>query len=185
MSRLYAIILCVGSLVVALDQWTKNYALSHLSVEGDTIPFLSWFNWTLVHNHGAAFGMLRDLPDSIRVTFFTLMPLGVLFFLWWALARHLKHTQRLAPVALGLVLGGAIGNVIDRIRFGFVIDFIDWFYPSSSGSCLPLFFRMPGNECHWPVFNIADSAIFIAVILLMIDSFKNPPEQDDKEEASS
>jgi signal peptidase II len=81
---------------------------------------------------------------------------------------------------MGLVFGGAIGNLIDRIRFGYVIDFIDWFYPSANGQCIPLFYYQPGSGCHWPVFNIADSAISIAVVLLMIDSFVNSKESHSK-----
>jgi signal peptidase II len=173
MSRVYAIILSIGAFIIALDQWTKNYALEHLPREGASIDFLSWWNWTLVHNHGAAFGMLRDLPDSIRVTFFIIMPLTVLTVLWFAFVRHFKPHMTLGPVAMGLVLGGALGNLIDRIRFGYVIDFVDWFY-KGDGSCLPLFFRMPGNECHWPVFNVADSSILIAFSLMIWDSIKNP-----------
>jgi len=146
-------------------------ALEALVHEGQSISFLGWFSYTLVYNHGAAFGMLRDLPDSIRVTFFLLMPLGVLGILWWAIVRHFKPEQRMAPIAMGLVLGGAIGNLIDRIRFGYVVDFIDWFYPSSDGTCIPLFYYQPGSGCHWPVFNIADSAISIAVVFLILDSF--------------
>jgi len=173
MSRIYAIILCLGSLVISLDQWTKNLAIETLKTEGTSIPFLSWFNWTLVHNHGAAFGMLRNLPDSVRVTFFIVMPLAVLTILWFTIVRHIKPIQKITPVAMGLVLGGALGNLIDRIRFGYVIDFVDWFYPSSGDSCIPLFYRIGGSGCHWPVFNVADIAINIAVVLLIIDSFKN------------
>jgi signal peptidase II len=175
MSRIYAIILCLGAFVIATDQWTKYLALEHLQFEGHSIPFLDgWFSWTLVHNHGAAFGMLRTLPDSVRVGFFLLMPLGVLAVLWWSMVRHYKNEQIIAPLAMGLVFGGAVGNLIDRVRLGYVIDFVDWFYPSQDGSCLPLFYYQAGSGCHWPVFNLADSAIFVAVILLAIDTFKNP-----------
>ncbi len=176
MARVYAIILCLGSLIISLDQWTKNFALEKLVSEGTSRPYLSWFNWTLVHNHGAAFGMLRNLPDSVRVTFFILMPIAVLGILWFSIVRHLKPTQKLAPLAMGLVLGGAIGNLIDRVRFGYVIDFIDWFYPTSNNKCIPLFYPVTVGECHWPVFNVADISINIAVLLLVIDSFKNAKE---------
>lgn len=180
MSRLYAIILCLGAFVISLDQWTKYLSLEALVHEGQSIPYLSWFNFTLVHNHGAAFGMLRDLPDGVRTIFFLLMPLCVLGILWWSLVRHLKAHQRLVPMAMGLVFGGAIGNLIDRIRFGYVIDFIDWFYPSSDGTCIPLFYYQPGSGCHWPVFNIADSAISIAVVVLLIDSFRQSKKPSEK-----
>jgi signal peptidase II len=180
MSRIYAIILCLGAFVISTDQWTKYLALEKLQFEGQSIPFWSWFSFTLVHNHGAAFGMLRTLPDSIRVAFFLMMPLAVLGILWWSLVRHYKSDQVLAPLAMGLVLGGALGNLIDRMRFGYVIDFVDWFYPSNDGSCIPLFFYQPGSGCHWPVFNIADSAISIAVVLLAIDSWRNPTTPPQK-----
>jgi len=180
MSRIYAIILCLGAFVISTDQWTKYLALEKLHFEGQSIPFLSWFSFTLVHNHGAAFGMLRTLPDSVRVGFFLLMPLAVLSILWWSMVRHYKKDQLLAPLAMGLVFGGAIGNLIDRMRFGYVIDFVDWFYPSRDGSCIPLFYYQAGTGCHWPVFNIADSAISIAVVLLAIESFRSSASEKTK-----
>lgn len=181
MSRIYAIILCIGAFVISTDQWSKNLSIEKLVTEGTTEPFLSWFSWTLVHNHGAAFGMLRGLPDNIRVIFFILMPLTVLGILWFSIVRHIKPEQKIPPIAMGLVLGGAIGNLIDRVRFGYVIDFIDWFYPTTGGSCIPLFYPVTATQCHWPVFNVADIAINIAVILLIVDSFRNP----DKSSGSS
>ena len=180
MSRLYAIILCLGAFVISIDQWTKYLALETLQHEGQSISFLSWFNWTLVHNHGAAFGIFRTLPDSVRTVFFLVMPFAVLGIIWWSIVRHFKPHQRLAPVAIGLVVGGAIGNLIDRIRLGYVIDFVDWFYPSRDGTCIPLFYYQAGSGCHWPVFNVADSAILIAVALLFWDSLKNPQHANSK-----
>ena len=171
MNRIYSIILSVGALIIALDQWTKSLALASLPHEGDTSPFWSWFSFTLVHNHGAAFGIMRNLPDSIRTGFFVVLPFAILGLLWWSYVRHFKNHETLGPLAMGLVLGGACGNLIDRVRFGYVIDFIDWFYPSS-GSCLPLFFKAPPDACHWPVFNIADSAICIAMSLLVVFSLR-------------
>jgi signal peptidase II len=170
MSRVYAIILSFGAFVVALDQWTKQIALSNFTHPGDTSPFLSWWNWTLVHNYGAAFGSFRGLPESVRVIFLLLMPLSVLGLLWWFYVRKYPRNAILGPLAMGFVLGGAVGNLIDRLRFGYVIDFIDWFYPSS-GSCLPAFSHFTPDTCHWPVFNVADSAIFVAVTLLIAESF--------------
>ena len=174
MSRIYAWILSIAIFVIGLDQWTKQVALETLARQGDTRPFLGWFHFTLVHNYGAAFGMLRKLPDSIRAGFFILLPLVVLTILWFSYVRRFNTKELLGPAAIGLVVGGALGNLIDRIRHGYVIDFIDWFYPSSSNSCIPLFFNMDNmpNTCHWPVFNVADSAISIAMILLVVHSMK-------------
>ena len=186
MSRVYSIILSLAALVLALDQWTKQSALTALSREGDSVPVFGWFHFTLVHNHAAAFGVFHGIPESLRVGFLMILPLAVLSLLWWFFVRKMSPSETLAPVTMGLVVGGAIGNLIDRIRFGFVIDFIDWFYPSK-GSCLPLFFPGPTNElggsCHWPVFNVADSAISIAMVLLVITSFldsKNAKEASPK-----
>lgn len=173
MSRVYAIILSWGAVILALDQWTKELALRALGHEGDSIPFLGWWNFTLVHNHGAAFGMFRDLPETIRQAFFILMPLSILTLLWWLYVKRFKPTENLGPLSMGLVLGGAIGNLVDRLHFGYVIDFVDWFYPSS-GSCLPQFHHFTPATCHWPVFNVADSAIFVAMVLLVAQSFRRP-----------
>ncbi len=171
MSRIYAIILSWGAAIIALDQWTKELALETFAQEGDSKPFFSWWSFTLVHNYGAAFGMFRGLPESIRIFFFVLLPITVLGLLWWFYVRKFDPKERLGPLAMGLVLGGALGNLIDRIRHGYVIDFVDWFY-QSSGSCLPQFHHFTPDTCHWPVFNVADTAISIAMVLLIIHSFK-------------
>jgi signal peptidase II len=167
MKKVYTLIFGLGTFVTALDQWSKNVALDNLQTLGQTIPFLDGFQWTLVHNYGAAFGILNTLSGPIRTIFFLTMPLAVLLIIWWTFVRHFKPSERLGPVAMGLVLGGAVGNLIDRIRFGYVIDFVDWFYTTESSSCLPLFFRGSQSTCHWPVFNVADSAISIAMVILI------------------
>jgi len=179
MSRIYSIILSFGAFIVALDQWTKHIAMGHFVQPGDTTPFLPWWSWTLVHNFGAAFGSFRGLPESVRSIFLLLMPMSVLGMLWWFYVRKYPRTAVIGPLAMGLVLGGAIGNLIDRMRFGYVVDFVDWFYPSSGG-CLPGFYKFTPGTCHWPVFNVADSAIFVAVFLLIGESFfvkETPPSK--------
>lgn len=172
MSRVYTLIVSLGALVIAIDQWTKSWALDKLESLGDSLPVFSWWSWTLVHNYGAAFGMLRGLPASIRGSFFLVLPLAVLGLLWFSYVRHFKKTEVLGPVAMGFILGGALGNVIDRMKHGYVIDFVDWHYPSTGESCFPLFYRMSPTACHWPVFNFADSAIFAAMILLVVYSIR-------------
>jgi len=171
MSRIYTLIISLGALVIAVDQWTKSWALDKLESLGSSIDVLSWWSWTLVHNYGAAFGMLRNLPESVRGAFFLVLPLGVLLLLWFSYVRHFKKGDLMGPVAMGLILGGALGNVIDRLRHGYVVDFIDWHYPSLEG-CVPLFYKMTPEACHWPVFNFADSAIFCAMFLLVIYSWR-------------
>jgi len=181
MSRIHKILASIAIVIIVLDQITKQIALDALGVEGMSVPFVKFWNWTLVHNHGAAFGMLRNLPDSIRVGFFICLPFVVLTLLYFTYVKKFSPEERLGPVAIGLVFGGALGNLIDRIRFGYVIDFVDWYYiKSSTGKCLPQFFSGPGGTCHWPVFNVADSAITCAMTLLIIQSFFLTPKAAKK-----
>ena len=89
------------------------------------------------------------------------------------MVRKFTKDDVLQSIAVGLVVGGAIGNVIDRVRLGYVVDMVDWHYPMLGNSCLPLFYPMSQGRCHWPVFNIADSAICVAIVLLLIDSYRS------------
>jgi len=180
MSKVYTLIISIASFIVAIDQWSKAWAMDTLKQLGETIPVTSWWSWTLVHNYGAAFGMLRNLPDSIRTVFFLSLPIGVLILLWFTYVKNFKHTEVLGPVAMGLVAGGALGNLVDRAKFGYVVDFIDWHYPSSSESCIPLFYKMSSGACHWPVFNIADSAISTAMVLLIYYAWKSSKDEKQK-----
>lgn len=138
-------------LIIIVDQLTKAWVLDGLGLryEGQSHPiFDPIFNITLVHNEGVSFGLFGDGSARWMLSVFSVVVAGILG--WWAL----KADRRLLVSAIGLIMGGAIGNVIDRIRFGFVVDFLDF---SGTG-----FFP-------W-VFNIADSAITIGVILLILDS---------------
>ena len=138
-------------LIIIVDQLTKAWVLDGLGLrfEGQSHPiFDPIFNITLVHNEGVSFGLFGDGSARWMLSVFSVVVAGVLG--WWAL----KSDRRLLVSAIGLIMGGAIGNVIDRIRFGFVVDFIDF---SGTG-----FFP-------W-VFNVADSAITVGVILLILDS---------------
>ena len=138
-------------LIVVIDQLTKAWVLGELglSFEGQSHTVLDpIFNITLVHNEGVSFGLFGDGSARWMLSVFSVVVAGILG--WWAL----KADRRLLITAIGLIMGGAIGNVIVRIRFGFVVDFLDF---SGTG-----FFP-------W-VFNVADSAITIGVILLILDS---------------
>ncbi len=173
MDRVYAIIASFAAAVLAVDQWTKNLTLKNFFQEGQSESILSWFNITLVYNHGVAFGLFRGLPDGIRVAFLLVLPAVVLTSLWFFMVRKFTKDDVLQSIAVGLVVGGAIGNVIDRVRLGYVVDMVDWHYPMLGNSCLPLFYPMSQGRCHWPVFNIADSAICVAIVLLLIDSYRS------------
>ena len=133
------------------DQVTKILAVRHL-VEGvpiDVAP--GFFNLTLVYNPGAAFGLFSNLPDTVRRTLlsgFSFVALIVLIHFLLKEAREDKSSQ----VLVGCILGGAIGNIVDRIRLDRVVDFLDFYW----------------QDYHWPAFNIADSAISVGVFLLII-----------------
>jgi signal peptidase II len=138
-------------LIIVVDQLTKAWVLNGLGLrfEGQSVSMLApVFNITLVHNEGVSFGLFGDGSARWMLSIFSLAVAGVLG--WWAL----KADRRLLVTSIGLIMGGAVGNVIDRIRFGFVVDFLDF----SGTGVFP-----------W-VFNVADSAITIGVILLILDS---------------
>lgn len=141
--------LLLSGTVIILDQWTKHLAFVHL-IPYDPMPVLPILNWTLAFNTGAAFSFLNDAGGWQKV-FFTIFSLSISLVLLIWLFRLPKEKKGTA-CALSLILGGALGNVIDRFHYGYVIDFIDVYY----------------KHYHWPAFNIADSAIFIGAVLLII-----------------
>jgi len=161
--------LWLSGLVVVLDQITKILANTRLEAY-QPVPVLPLFNLTLMYNEGAAFSFLGDAGGWQR-WLFTLLAIGIsIFIVIWL--RRLSPAKRWEAAGLSLVLGGAIGNVIDRLWHGHVIDFLDFYYRAES--CLPLFVRIGrnGGECHWPAFNLADSAITVGVVLLLLDTLR-------------
>ena len=139
-------------MVIILDQVSK-LAISGTMQLYQSIPVMPFFKLTYVHNTGAAFSFLSEAGGWQR-WFFAALALVISGVIAVWLAR-LKHDETLLAVALSLVLGGAIGNLIDRLVYGYVIDFLDVYY----------------QTWHWPAFNIADSAITIGVILMLMESF--------------
>ncbi len=143
--------------VIVLDQVSKQLIESSLMVF-ETIPLLPFFNLTLAYNECAAFSFLSDHGAWQRWLFATLaIGVSMALIIW---LRHLTVKERLLAVALGLIIGGALGNLIDRLLYGHVIDFLDLYY----------------RDWHWPAFNIADSAIFIGVALFLLDTVINKRE---------
>jgi signal peptidase II len=141
-------------LVVVADQWTKQIVLKHFQWGESVSVVKSIFALTYVRNMGAAFGVLHNAPSVFREPFFIMVPILALVIITAVLAK-LKPNQKLTGVALSLVMGGAIGNLIDRVRFGFVVDFLDFHWK---------------EVYHWPAFNVADSCIVVGVIYLFIQS---------------
>ncbi|MGB1799886.1 MAG: signal peptidase II [Gammaproteobacteria bacterium] len=158
--------IAIAILVIILDQLTKYLVVQELTLY-QSIPVFTGFNITLAHNMGAAFSFLSEAGGWQRYFFISLGTVVSIVLVFWI--KSLKKDQKCLFFALALVLGGVIGNVWDRIAYGYVIDFID-----VSLAFIPLKIFNP-----WPTFNIADSAIFIGAILLIIDAiFFNDSEND-------
>jgi signal peptidase II len=139
----------LAAAIVAVDQSTKTF-IERLFDYGDVHPVTGFFNLVLTYNKGAAFSFLAG-ASGWQKQFLTVVGIVASLFIVYLLARH--GTQRLFSLALSLILGGAIGNVIDRLAHGHVIDFLDFHYAG----------------WHWPAFNVADSAIVCGAALLIAD----------------
>jgi signal peptidase II len=142
--------LLMSCVIVVLDLWTKEIASDALTLYRP-VELTSWLNMTLAHNYGAAFSFLSDAGGWQRWLFTGLASVVTLVLIVWLL--RLPAEEKLTAAALGLIIGGAVGNLIDRIINGYVVDFIDVYY----------------KTWHWPAFNVADSAITCGVILLLLD----------------
>lgn len=145
--------LALSLIIFIADQITKYYANTLLDLH---VPNAIWpsFNLTLVYNKGAAFSFLSDASGWQRWFFIVLGTIIAVVIIKWL--RDLPRHEKWYAMALALVLGGAFGNVCDRIFIGYVIDFIDVYYAGY----------------HWPVFNIADSAISVGAVMLVVDVIK-------------
>jgi signal peptidase II len=138
----------VAGAVVALDQATKALVLANLPLGGSIPVIPGFFDLTHVHNPGGAFGFLSAMSAEMRSLLFvgvSLLASGLILYFYW----QTPVGQRILAVGLSLLFGGAVGNLIDRIRFGVVIDFLDLY----------------AGDLHWPAFNVADSAITVGVII--------------------
>ncbi len=173
-----AIYLFLALFILVVDQLTKNWAVSSL-VYSEPSGFLPFFNFTLLYNYGAAFSFLDDAGGWQRWFFGVVAFFVSLLLLVWIV--RLERNKKVELFGLAFILGGAIGNLYDRVLLGYVVDFIDWFYPASQ-SCLPFFYaRLDLQTCHWPAFNIADASILLGVTLLLFDTFfKKDEKQDSK-----
>jgi signal peptidase II len=151
-------LLAISALIIALDRWTKIWVQHHLA-DGDEITIIPrYFYISHVLNPGAAFSLFSDsaTPGRTRwlLTAFSLLAAIIVFGLILKIGRRFTATN----IALALILGGALGNVWDRIRYGVVTDFLE------------VFIRWGHWSYHWPDFNIADSAIVCGGILVMLDA---------------
>jgi len=151
--------LWLSAFVIVVDQITKRVVDTSMQLH-QSIELAPFFQLTYLRNQGAAFSFLSGAGGWQRWFFIILAVVASAFITVWL--RKLDPRQRREAMAWSLVLGGALGNLIDRILYGYVIDFLDVYY----------------GDWHWPAFNVADSAITVGVVLLLLDSFKSnrPPE---------
>ena len=146
----------IALVILLADQATKLLIVDSFAL-GDSQTVTTFFNLVRVHNSGAAFSMLSTASGWQR-WFFTAIGVVATLFILWLLRSH--PTQKLFCFALALVLGGAVGNVIDRIAYGHVVDFLDFHWDWLS----PVFY-----QGHFPAFNVADSAISVGAVCLILD----------------
>jgi signal peptidase II len=147
----------VAGLIVCLDQLTKTLVDRFMALYESRAVVDGIVRLTYVQNRGAAFGILSDadLPyQSVLFAAVSLLALAAIGVYAW----RLPAGSRLPRVALALIMGGAVGNLLDRVRFGYVVDFVDVHWGAH----------------HWPAFNVADSAISIGVALLLLDILRHP-----------
>ena len=145
--------LILALVILILDFATKRWVESEL-IYGQQILLTSFFNLVLTFNAGAAFSFLSDESGWQR-WFFSGISICASVVIVYLLQKHIS--EKLFCVSLSFILGGALGNLWDRITLGYVVDFLDFHY----------------SGYHWPAFNVADSAIFIGALLLIIESFKH------------
>lgn len=153
----YLILLATTVVIISLDQLTKSIIFGKFHL-GESIPVITnFFNITYVQNRGAAFGLLAQSDPRFRVPFFIIVPLVALSSIAYVFRKIPDKDIKLSS-ALSLVISGAIGNLIDRLRLGFVVDFLDFHWKWGY---------------HFPAFNVADSAICVGVGILMLDLLLN------------
>jgi signal peptidase II len=141
----------IAAAVFVADQLTKFAATDYLTRHGD-VQLTSFLNFVLVHNTGAAFGFLSSAGGWQNIFFIVIASVACVVILW--MAWRLAANNLVLGIGLMLILGGAAGNLTDRLLHGYVIDFVDFHY----------------HAWHWPAFNIADSAISIGAVLLALDA---------------
>jgi len=169
----YILLAVVTLVILVVDQVSKNMILAQFQ-HGESVSVITdYFNITYVRNPGAAFGIFRDIQTNIRELFFLMMPPVAMIIIFFML-RATPKAERLRTLALCSIFGGALGNYIDRVRFSYVVDFLDFHVK---------------NHYSWPAFNVADMAIVAGVsflILLEVQLMKKEwtEKKSDKREAS-
>lgn len=152
MNKKYLILIAMTGFIVALDQVTKMYVHTHFQLHESHEVIQGFFRFTYVRNIAAAFGLFKSLDPSIREPFFLLMPPTAMLIIFFMIKQCLSH-EIVKIFALSSIFAGAIGNYIDRLYLGFVVDFLDFHYQ---------------EVYSWPAFNVADIAIVTGVCLMLL-----------------
>jgi signal peptidase II len=145
--------LAISLVIIILDLYTKHLVQQAFML-GDKLTVTTFFDLVRYHNEGAAFSFLAD-AGGWQKWFFTIVSIVASIFILYLLNKH--QQEKLFSLGLALVLGGAIGNLYDRVTLGYVVDFLSFHL----------------NDLYWPAFNVADSAITVGVGVLLLDSFKS------------
>ncbi len=151
MNKKYIYLLIISAILICLDQVTKIYIHTQFHLGESVVVIKNLFNITYVRNFGAAFGFLANTHPEFREIFFLAMPPAAILIILFIL-KDVQNNDKWQITALSCIFGGAIGNYIDRLRFRYVIDFLDFHI---------------NEKYSWPAFNIADSAIVCGVIILV------------------
>ena len=165
----YLTLVFVAGFVIIVDQLTKMYVHTHFHL-GESLPVLTdYFSFTYVRNTGAAFGIFRESNELFRTIFFlSVPPIAVTIIIF--IMRSLPSSEKMQILALSWIFGGALGNYIDRVRFRYVIDFLEIHYK---------------DVYSWPAFNIADSAIVGGVGILLVIMVKQAIEEAKQKKLAS
>jgi signal peptidase II len=154
MRRKYLILFSLSGLVLCCDQWVKTWIRSHLLLGDARSVIPSLFSIVHTHNNGFAFGLLKKAPHSLQNLFFVGVPIFALILIILIFIK-LQDNQLLTSIALTTILGGAVGNLIDRLHYGYVIDFMDFHFQ---------------NRFHLPGFNLADFSIVTGVTMMFLST---------------
>jgi len=163
MKRKYWVLLIFCVVILLLDQWTKSMVMQKLPLYHRVVVIEGFFNLTHVRNTGGAFGIFGGEKGGIGSLLFvivSLMAVGAIIFLF----IRIKEEEKTLALAFSLVLSGAIGNLLDRLRYGEVVDFLDFHL----------------SAYHWPAFNVADSAICIGIGLLALELIRRDHKRSTK-----